>query len=160
MRIHTVWLFICFVLVMGWNGVAVSADRHVGYYYPEPQQIETYKARARVLADASPKRRIGFVTAITLENNQRPYPPSTVFFAKGDRSEKLIIVSLESGRLETIFRVRAYLASLTAIARSTPVFRDAHVEDILTFFDLARMLGFEQVTISDGDQFSHQVLFE
>lgn len=160
MKLNQFWLLCPLLLCLGWVSQATGADRHAGYYYPEPKEVETYKARARVLTDASIARRIGFVTAITLENNQRPYPPSAVFFAKGDQSQKLIIVSLENGRLSTIFRVRAYLASLTAMARTTPVFRDAYVENILTFFDLVRMLGFEQVTVSDGDQFTHQVVFE
>jgi len=158
---RTFFLYVLSVsLFLGLCGTVDADDRHAGYYYTTPNQIETYKARARILADASPLRRIGFVTAITVENNQRPYEPAIVFFAKGERSEKLIIVSLVEGRLNTIYRVRAFLASLTAVARTTPLFRNAHVEAILTFFDLARMLGFEQITVSDGDQFTHQIVFE
>jgi hypothetical protein len=52
-------------------GAVQADDRHAGYYYATPEQVETYQARARVLPDASPLRRIGFVTAITVENNQR-----------------------------------------------------------------------------------------
>ena len=142
------------------SGAAKSADRHANYYYPPPEQIEIYKARAKAFTDATPARRVGFVTAITLERLKRPYPPSTVFFAKGENAEKLIIVALQSGRLDTIYRVRAYLASLTAVARTTPAFQNTHVSNSLTFFDLARMLGFEQITVSDGQSFSHQVIFE
>ncbi|NQV98970.1 MAG: molybdopterin-guanine dinucleotide biosynthesis protein A [Rhodospirillales bacterium] len=155
--------FSCLLLLslfMGLSGAAQGADRHAGYYYAAPDQIEIYTSRARILADASASRRLAFVTAITISHNQRPYPASTVFFAKGENAEKLIIVSLDAGRLNTIFRVRAYLASLTAVARTTPLFRNAHVEDILTFFDLAHMLGFKQITVSDGNRFTHQVLFE
>lgn len=132
----------------------------MGYYYQAPAQIEVYKTRATVIQGANKLRRIGFVTAITQANKEKAYRPFTVFFAKGEQAQKLIIVSLESGRLDTIYRVRAYLASLTAAARVTPIFQDLHLEGILTFFDLARMLGFEQVTVSDGDMFTHQIIFE
>jgi len=142
---------------LGYAGSAVGADRHIGYYYPPPDQIEVYSARTQVLHDASQRRRIGFVTAITHENLKRPYPPTTVFYAKGEDSQKLIIVALQDGVLDTIYRVRAYLASLTAIARTTAAFQNTPAEGILTFFDLARMLGFEQITISDGRKFTHQV---
>jgi len=141
-------------------GAAHSADRHVGYYYPHPDQVETYQARADVFADATAIRRIGFVTAITISRLQRPYAPSTAIFAKGKNAEKLIIVALRAGRLDTIYRVRAYLASLSAVARTTPAFQYAPADDNLTFFDLARMLGFEQITISDGATFTHQVKFQ
>ena len=140
--------------------VSFGADKHAGYYYTNPKNIEIYKARAKTLAEANQFRRIAFVTAITQEQKQRPYPPTEVLFAKGNSSQKLIIVSLENGRLDTLYRVRAYLASLTAAARTTPAFQKARVKDGLTFFDLAHMLGFEQVTVSDGDKFTHQVIFE
>ena len=85
MKLDLIWLLCPLVFYAGWVGEAFSADRHAGYYYPEPKQIETYEARARVLPDASISRRIGFVTAITIENNQRPYSPSAVFLRKESR---------------------------------------------------------------------------
>ncbi len=148
------------IMALGLSTAAKSSDRHSTYYYPPHGQVEVYQARAEVLADANASRRIAFVTAITLERLNRPYAATSVFFAKGDRAEKLILVSLVDGRLNTIYRVRAYLASLTAVARTTPVFQDTPMADGLTFFDLARMLGFEQITISDGAKFTHQVKFE
>lgn len=151
---------LCGLALLALSGGAEAADRHAGYYYPTPQQIEVYKARTPILADANPIRRIAFVTAITHAKLKRPYPPSTVYFAKGQRAQKLIIVSLKDGQLDTVYRVRAFLASLTAIARTTPAFSKARVTDNLTFFDLVRMLGFEQITISDGQTYTHQVKFE
>jgi hypothetical protein len=34
------------------------------------------------------------------------------------------------------------------------------VAEVFTFFDLLKILGFDQITISDGDGFAHQVLLE
>ena len=73
---------------------------------------------------------------------------------------KLIIVSNVEGRLDTIYRVRAYLATLTSSARVTPIFRELQVEDWFTFLDLAKLLGFERVTISDGRDFAHQIILK
>ena len=42
-----------------------GADQHVGYYYPPPQTIETYQARAETLQDSDRSRRIGFVVELT-----------------------------------------------------------------------------------------------
>jgi hypothetical protein len=44
---------------------------------------------------------------------------------------------------------------MTTVVRKSPIFKQFKVETILTFFDLAKMLGFKQITISDGDKFSH-----
>ncbi len=49
------------------------------------------------------------------------------------------------------------LANLTAQARLTPLLRENNVSDWFTFFDLCRVLGFEQITISDGKSWTHQI---
>ncbi len=140
-------------------GPASAGDRHTGYYYPE-HTTEVYKARAASLPDVDRKQRLGFVTGVTLQQLTRPYPPGTAMFAKGDEADKLIIIGLDDGRLNTLYRARAHLAQLTATARTSQVFRDYAVEDIFTFLDLCKMLGFRQVTISDGKEFAHQIRIE
>lgn len=135
-------------------------DRHAGYYYPEPATTEVYEARAYTLPEASRKVRIAFVTGITSEQNKAPYPPQAAIFAKGSEAEKLIIVALEDGRIDTVYRARAIFAQMTAVARLLPMFSQLGVEDFYTFFDLAKMLGFEQITISNGREFAHQVLIQ
>jgi len=135
----------------------VKQDRHAGYYYPKNVSHEIYKARARTLDEATRERRIGFVTAITAQQSERPYPIKTAMFAKGTEAEKLIIISLIDGHLNTIYRARAALALLTAGARTTPIFQQYSVEAYFTFLDLCKMMGFKQVTVSDGKDFAHQI---
>jgi hypothetical protein len=72
----------------------------------------------------------------------------------------MIIVALQEGQINTLYRARALLANLTALARLTPFFRENAIADQGTFFDLLKLLGFTQVTISDGDKFAHQVKLE
>jgi len=136
-------------------------DRHEGYYYPPLHSApEIYKARATTLPEANRKRRLAFVTALTNQMMQNPYPPPFALFAKGDDAEKLIIVSLYDNAYNTIYRGRGLLAMLTAAARMTPVFRKHRVEDVFTFFDLLMLQGFGRVTVSDGKEFSHQIRFK
>ena len=135
----------------------VEKDNHAGYYYPTPKTFEEYKARAVMLADSDRSRRIAFVANLTKEFLSRPYPPQLVIFAKGDEKQKLIIVALDENHMNTIFRARAVLAQLTSIAILSPLFQEHGVEEIFTFFDLLKLLGFKQVTISDGKTFAHQV---
>ncbi len=138
----------------------VKKDRHAGYYYPKPADIEVYEARATTLPGADRRRRVGFVVALVNAMQAKPFPPGAAFFAKGDDAEKLIIVSNRKGQLDTIYRVRALLATLTSSARATPIFSDNNMEDVFTFLDLAMMMGFKQVTVSDGEAFSHQILLK
>ena len=122
---------------------AVAAqDRHDGYYYPKPESTESYTARATVLPDSNRDRRLGFIVAI---------------FAKGGDAEKLIIVALDDGIFATLFRARAVLATLTAQVRASPLFAELGVQNLFTFYDLAKLLGFQRLTISDGRVWSHRV---
>jgi len=149
---------------MLWLGLtaagSLAEDRHAGYYYPPPSSEETYKARARALPEANRSLRLGFVTGVANELQQRPYPPTAAMFAKGAEAEKLIIVALEDGRIDTIYRARALFANLSAVARTTPIFQEYGVEELFTFFDFCKMLGFTQITISNGRDFTHQVILE
>ena len=133
-------------------------DRHDGYYYPTPQTIETYEARADTLEDSDRTRRIGFVVELTRQMLSNPYPPDFAVFAKGEQAEKLLIVAMRGGVIDSIYRARALLAMLTSVSRATPLFQDYGVAEVFTFFDLLKILGFAQLTISDGDDFAHQVL--
>ncbi len=89
-----------------------------------------------------------------------PYPPQFAIFAKGSNAEKLIIVGLNDNTYNTIYRARALFAMLTAVARLTKLFQEYRVEELFTFFDLCKLLGFEQITITDGYEFAHQVLIK
>jgi hypothetical protein len=150
-------------LLLALSGMSTSvsaADRHAGIYYPEPQIREEYQARAETLPEADRHKRIEFVNGLTAQMLAFPYPPEFAVFAKGDEAEKLIIVSLYDDRYDTVFRARALLAMLTAVSRQTPFFRKSKVDDNYTFFDLLVLLGFNQVTVGDGDTFAYQITFK
>jgi hypothetical protein len=140
--------------------VAEAVDRHAGYYYPAPKKTEIYRARARVFPKADRATRLEFVNRIVIDSLRKNYAPQYAVFAKGLNAEKMIIVSNVKGQLNTIYRVRALLATMTAVARKSPLFKEFKVEAILTFFDLGKMLGFKQITISDGESFTHQVVLK
>ncbi len=134
-----------------------SGDRHAGYYYPEPESTEVYEARVPVLPGSDRTRRVGFVTVMTNEMLKNPYPPQFAIFAKGEAAEKLIITALNENTYNTLFRARGLFAMLTAVARGTQLFRDNPEAIRYTFFDLAHLLGFEQITFTDGVDFAHRI---
>ena len=148
------------MVLLVWTAAAAGADRHAGYYYPEPATKETYEARAETLEETNRAVRIGFVTGLANQILARPYPATMAIFAKGAEAEKLILVSLQDGRVDTLYRARAVFANLTSIARVLPIFAEYGVQDYFTFFDLAKMMGFSQITITNGRDFAHQVFIE
>ena len=151
------------IFLLGWAGTAAHAlevDRHAGYYYPIAATSERYSARSQTLPDSNRKRRVLFVTELTNQMMDSPYPPPFALFAKGEHAEKMIITSLYDGAYDTLYRMRGLLAQLTARARATPIFRSNEVEDRYTFFDLLHLLGFERLTVTDGKTFAHRIEIE
>ncbi len=150
--------FLALLVLAGTAGFASAEekDRHAGYYYPEKVTTEVYVVRSRTLLESDKTKRLQFVTALTNKQLAGAYAPPYLIFAKGAESEKLIIVGM-GDYMGSIYQARAVLAMLSALARITPLFREYKVETIFTFFDLANMMGFEQVTITDGKTFTHQI---
>ena len=132
-------------------------DRGANYYYPPPQTHETYRSPATTLVDSTRERRIAFVTGMTEQMLNQHYPLTFAMFVKGDQANRLIIVALTDGGFNTLYRARALFAVLTAIARLTPYFRDNAVDALFNFFDLCKLLGFREITWSDGKQLAHQI---
>jgi len=135
-------------------------DRHIGYYYDAPTSQETYTARATPASDTNRAHRVAFVTGLETEVAKRGHPIPYAIFAKGAEAQKMIIVALQDGPMDTLYRARGVLANLTAQARLTPLLRENNVSDWFTFFDLCRVLGFEQITLSDGKTWTHQIFLE
>ncbi len=150
------WLICCILLLSGSS--AFGDDNHSGYYYPEPRSNETYISRLSILETASKRARVGFTVGLNSKQLGRSYAPGYHIFAKGGRAEKLIIVSVEEDRYNTLFRLRALMASLTASARTSPLFTETNIPEELNFLDLCKLAGFTQVTISNGRDVTHQIL--
>lgn len=142
------------------TGKDVEGDLHQDYYYPAPQTVEHYASRVVTLPDSDKIRRQGFVIGMARQQQGGQFAPDYVIFAKGEDSQKLIITALHDGSLDTIYRARGLFASLTMLARATPFFQKNAQPEEATFFDLLKLLGFRQVTVTDGKEFCHQVIID
>jgi hypothetical protein len=138
---------------------ASSDDRYVGYYYPKPSS-ESFESTLKTLDGVDRPQRVQFVTVISQGTLQSAYRVPYAVFVKGEKAEKLIIVGLEHGMLDTLYRQRALLANMTTMARLSPFFQEHTVAEDATFFDLLKILGFTSVTITDGDKSAHQVIIK
>jgi len=137
-----------------------NQSNHEGYYYPKPQTVEHFVSAAITLPESNQTRRQAFVIGMTQKLMDGQYAPGFAIFAKGNQSEKLIIVGMIDGQLNTVYRARALLAELTSVARSTTFFQQNVQPEASNFFDFMKLLGFHQVTITDGRNFAHQVIVD
>ena len=141
------------------GGAAWAAGRD-SYYYPPVDSEEVFARDLAVAPPAGRAVRVGFTTQITKAQLEAPESPRFVIFAKGDQAQHMIIVALDDEVFKTIYRARAVLAQLTSNARRTDFFINSNIQDHATWFDLVKLLGFEDLVISDGATWSHRVLFE
>ena len=169
-RVGLVWLGLMLCLGAGTafaqeNASFSAADEdtqsnHEGYYYPKPQTVEHVVSAVVTLPESDQTRRQAFVIGMTKELLDGKYAPGFAIFAKGSKSEKLIIVGMIDGQLNTVYRARALLAELTSVARATAFFQQNTQPEASTFFDFMKLLGFHQITITDGRNFAHQVVVD
>ncbi|UYN95194.1 MAG: hypothetical protein KIT25_24825 [Enhydrobacter sp.] len=139
------------------TAAAATDDRYVGYYYPKPTSTEVFETDMQTVQGVDRAQRIQFVTVVSQGTLQSAYRVPYAVFAKGDKADKMIIVGLQAGELSTIYRMRALLANMTTMSRLSPFFQERTVAEDATFFHLLKLLGFQSVTITDGDKITHQV---
>jgi len=132
-------------------------DRYVGYYYPKPTSTEVFESQMQTIASMDRTQRIQFVTIVSQGTIQSAYRVPYAVFAKGEKGDKMIIVGMQAGELNTVYRMRALLANLTTMSRLSPFFQEKTVAEDATFFDLLKLLGFVSVAVAAVEKTTHQV---
>ena len=135
-------------------------DDRAGYYYPPITSEEAFVRELVPTPPADRAVRTNFVTEVTKAQLAAPETPRFAVFAKGEEAEHMIIVALDDQVFRTLYRARALLAQLTANARGTKFFVESNLQFTATWFDLAKMLGFRDIVISDGATWSHRIALE
>jgi hypothetical protein len=136
---------------------APAEDRYIGYYYPKPTSTEVFESQLQTIAGVERAQRIQFTTVVSQGTIQSAYRVPYAVFAKGEKADKMIIVGMQQGELNTVYRMRALLANMTTMSRLSPFFQERTVAEDATFFDLLKLLGFKELTVTDGEKVTHQV---
>lgn len=139
---------------------AWAVDKREGYYYPSVTSEETFSRKLGNPPPADRSVRTNFITQITKAQLAAPETPRFVVFAKGAGAQHMVIVALDDDIFRSLYRARAVLAQLTANARGTDFFLDNNLQFVATWFDLAKILDFEDIIISDGVTWSHRIILD
>lgn len=139
---------------------ASAEDRREGYYYPPITSEEVFDRKITGAPKAIGAVRTAFITQITKAQLASATKPRIAIFGKGGETQHLIVVALDDEVFETLFRARAVMAQLTAHARTTPFFKKNGIQFAATWFDLAKILGFEDIVVTDGKNWAHKINIE
>ena len=137
-----------------------AGDRYVGYYYPPITSGETFERVVRSVPGVGRNVRVDFINKLTAAQLATPESPRFVFFAKGQKADKLILVALDDEVFSTMFRARALMAQLTVSVRQGGFFRGQELQSVVTFYDMLQLLQFDTLVISDGENWSHKIDFK
>ncbi len=147
-----------FGLILGTMGVAHAQDRREGYNHPPIASEEVFIRQIATPPSSNRAVRTNFINEITRAQLAAPANPRIAIFAKGGDAEHMVIIALDDQIFKTLYRARAQLAQLTSNARGTDFFKAENLQFTATWFDLAKLLGFEDIVISDGDTWSHRII--
>lgn len=139
--------------------VSAPAEERADYYYPPVTSTEIFDRVLTPTPPADRNVRIGFVTQVTQQQLQAPFPARYTLFAKGSDAQELIIMALDDEVFRTLFRARGVMAQLTAPTRTTQFFVENNLSAVATFYDMLKIMGFKLLTLTDGVSWSHQVEF-
>ncbi len=140
-------------------GTAAAAQDREEYYYPPVGSSEVFDRTLAQTPPADRAVRMAFVTQVTRQQLTAPHPPRYAMFAKGARAQEMAIVALDDDLFATLYRARAVMAQLSAPARTTDFFVEQELSDVATFYDMLKIMGFEELILSDGKNWSHRVEF-
>ena len=133
----------------------LAADREAGTLYPEPKSSELVRSLAKPRDDASTVERRRFALALGRALTNAGLGEVSVE-TTGDNAERLVLVAVQGGIADTLYRARALLARLGGLAREIAPFAASQPDLEWSFLDLLRSLDFERVTVSDGDELAVQ----
>lgn len=154
---------VCVLLLAATLAMPAAArgeDDREGYYYPPVSSEEVFDRDIGQGPPSDRVTRVAFVTGLTQTQHAAAWAPRIAIFAKGAEAEHLIIAALDSEVFETLYRARAVLAQLTATARQADIFTNGELSAQVTWFDLLKLLGFQDLVITDGESWSHRVTLE
>lgn len=147
-------------LAIAHASTADAQDRREGYNYPPISSEEVFIRQIATPPSSNRAVRTNFINEITKAQLAAPANPRFVIFAKGKGAEHMVIMALDDQIFRTLYRARAQLAQLTANARGTDFFKSENLQFTATWFDLAKLMGFEDIVISDGDTWSHRITLQ
>ena len=152
------WKVTIAALVVSLAASVATADDRAGYYYPEITSEENFERTMLDVPPGSRDDRVRFVINATKALREKRGSPRFVIFEKGSDAQHMVIVALDDEIFGTLYRARAVLAQLTSNIRGSEFFSKTGIATEATFVDLAKLLGFEDVVVSDGREWAHRVV--
>ncbi len=138
------------------NPTAATSD--AGYYYSGISSSEPVSTIANP-SGAGKEERAAVLSRLAILQRARGSGDFYIL-AEGDALETMIISARPGSRLNSKYQARALMGDITAVARNGKLFQEYGVQTEATFFDMAKIWGFESIIVTNGENFAHQFLIQ
>lgn len=128
-----------------------------GVFYPKPKSFETADIRFAAMEGVGPRQRLVFADQINLAASTPGRTIPIVAQAVGEDRATLVFMYLDSEEPGmTPYLARGVLARLTSITRVAPAITEMGLSSEFDIYNMAAVLGFERLVVTDGRAFSHE----
>lgn len=135
---------------------AVDARSGAGTYYPAVTSRDAPDIRFVRMAGVGPQQREFFVDQINIAAVTPGRTMSIVAQAIGEDRDTLVILYLGDEGEMTPYLARGLLARMTSVTRSAPAIAGMGLSSEFDIYNMAAVLGFRRIIVTDGRDFSHQ----
>ena len=135
---------------------AIDEATGAGKYYPQVSSYETPEIRFGQMAGIGAEERQFFTDQVNLAASTPGQTFPIVAQAVGENRETLVFLFLDTEGPMTPYLARAILARLTSVMRSVPAIAEMGLSSEFDIYNTAAVLGFAQIIVTDGRDFSHE----
>lgn len=139
---------------------AIDAKTGEGLYFPPITDTETEISHYSMMVDASPVKRQFLADLINMETSGRGMTAPIVIQVTGENKAVLVVMVPDTDRILTPYTARALLARMTSIIRFAPAIAEMGLSEELDIYDVAAVLGFNQIIVTDGSIASYATEIE
>lgn len=134
----------------------IDAATGAGIYFPPPTSFESPQVRFAQMGGVGANQRQLFVDQVNVAATNTGRSVPVVAQAVGSENHTLVLIYLTAENDMTPYLARGILARLTSIARFAPAIAEMGLTAEFDIYNMAAVMGFERIVVSDGRSFAHQ----
>ncbi|MEO0608156.1 MAG: hypothetical protein AAFY82_07975 [Pseudomonadota bacterium] len=139
-------------------GALTEADAATGegIYYPKVTLSDQPEIRFGPILGAGPQERQFFVDQINRAATTSERDIALVVQAVGTENQTLLFMPLNRDGSPTPYIAKAMLARMTSVLRFAPAITEMGISQEMDVYNMAAILGFDRIVVTDGRAFSYQ----
>jgi hypothetical protein len=138
------------------SAAAVDQTTGEGVYFPAVSSFDTPEVRFGKMAGVGPQQRSVVVDQLNVAVATNAGTLPILVQAVGEDRATLTFTYMNADSAMTPYIARGILARLTSVSRFLPAVTEMGLSSEIDVYNMAAVLGFERIIVTDGRDFAHQ----